>query len=116
VADGFYWDDMTVTVVDSPTGVGIKGNDTDEASTSYLTVYPNPAGEKVNFHFAGKFSGENENVLKIYDLTGREIYHEELIHGQENLEIDISSWMPGIYFYCDVRSGLVIGSGKLIIR
>lgn len=116
VADGFYWDDMTVTVVDSPTGVGIKGNAPDQASKSYLTVYPNPAGENVNFHFTGTFSGDYENMLKIFDLTGREIYREKLIPGQDNLGIDVSSWMPGIYFYCDVRSGLVIGSGKLIIR
>jgi hypothetical protein len=59
-----------------------------------LTVYPNPGSDFFNLSSSTDLSG---SVLKVHDLTGREMYGEPL-QGQQ-LKIDAQNWPKGVYIY-----------------
>ncbi|HWB65114.1 MAG TPA: T9SS type A sorting domain-containing protein [Chitinophagales bacterium] len=60
-----------------------------------MEVYPNPCSTStmciVNFEDAGE-------KLRVYDLSGREIYSSEIIKGSNLVTIPVESWPDGIYF------------------
>ncbi|MGB3468146.1 MAG: T9SS type A sorting domain-containing protein, partial [Cyclobacteriaceae bacterium] len=56
-------------------------------------VYPNPATEKITV--AGGFT--NNKSIVITDLSGRQIYSVKVHETSPQLEVDISSYRPGVY-------------------
>ncbi len=63
-----------------------------------FTVYPNPATDQLNFSYMA--IGEEEVVLILFDITGREMINRT-IHSQEGenkLELPVSEYPRGVYF------------------
>lgn len=56
-----------------------------------FTIYPNPAGGKVNI------SGHNISDIKIWNVLGEQLYTDRS-KNQTNAEIDVSCFQSGIYF------------------
>lgn len=73
---------------------------------SHPVVFPNPS--------SGKFSLEAKGKLTIYNLNGEEIYFEQNM--SDNKQVDLSKEAKGIYFYQLRSSNDVITSGKIVIE
>jgi len=59
-----------------------------------LSIYPNPASDKVFIHF----TGEDDYNLKLTDITGKVIKQIETVNYQNTLTIDVADIHKGIYF------------------
>lgn len=101
---------ITLNVV-SATPTGIKQN---EATRSSVKIYPNPN----NGEFEIKLSGLHEKnaVIKIVDITGREVLslEEEQTNGMLHSKLNLSQLSSGSYFV-KVVSGKEVYNSKLII-
>lgn len=75
-----------------------------------LSLYPNPANEKINLKFQSNSKSMME--LKIYDLTGRLVRSKEF---DKNTEISVGDLAEGIYTYSCVVNGNYFQSGKISI-
>jgi len=62
--------------------------------SAQFAVYPNPGSDFFNLSSSADLSG---SVLKVHDITGREMYGEPL-QGQQ-LRIDAQNWPKGVYIY-----------------
>jgi hypothetical protein len=110
--DGFYWDDMTVTVLDNTIGIRerIPGNPPWVSSP-----YPNPAGGFLQF----ELRSEEEFgllTLSIYDVTGGKVFQEVIAEGADRISISAGQLPGGVYFYTFAGDGSVVASGKFIVR
>ncbi len=89
--DGFYFDDMVITVMDIETS-------TDElvATKPKLMgkVYPNPAQTIIHV----PIYANTEASIEISDLTGRSLLNQPVAASENHLSIDISNWSKGVYF------------------
>ena len=56
-----------------------------------ISLIPNPANERVLL----KINSQNTVDVTIYSVTGREVYRNQM---NQNIELNVSSWMKGIYF------------------
>lgn len=63
-----------------------------------LSIFPNPAIERVNINFDYQEVGQLSIV--VVNSVGQEVFrnYNNIITGKVNLEIPISTWDPGIYF------------------
>ncbi len=113
-ADGFYWDDMTITTADLTTGV--KTEDFPPLHGIDIKIHPNPASGKVSMDYAiDKFNHLNTS-LAVYDFTGKKVYETKLVPGNSTISWDVSDWPSGMYLYEVRDSETVISSGKLIVK
>ena len=64
-----------------------------------LNIYPNPAISEINMTFYLPFDISN-NEISILDLYGRKVFSEEsnLVSGTNNISVNVSDLLPGIYF------------------
>lgn len=113
VGDGFFWDDMTVTVIDLATG--IDDND-DGGSPQYMSVQPNPASGNITINYSLEDLPAGNGLLMFFDANGRKIYEKTVADKAGSINMDISSWGTGIYFYAMACNRAVISSGKFIVR
>ena len=60
---------------------------------SLLSIYPNPASERIWFQLPPDSDGKEIQVY-LYDSSGR-ILHQGLLHGKE---LNISGFAPGLYY------------------
>jgi hypothetical protein len=107
--DGYFWDDMTVTIVDDFV-------DLDERKATDIvdvTVFPNPVADQLNVRYE-LFDKGNGLTLSILNATGQVMESRELNSGAHQVRVDVSGYANGIYFY-QIRSGSeVISSDKFI--
>ena len=62
-----------------------------------IRVQPNPFVDR--FSVFGSMGDESEGgVLRILDIANREVFTREIETESFELEVDLSSWMPGMYF------------------
>lgn len=77
---------------------------------NHISVYPNPANEKL--YFNGEFDGSSS--MDIFDITGKQVASHTLPQGTTN--IDVSNLSKGLYIYQIVSADNdIIGKGKLQI-
>jgi hypothetical protein len=109
--DGFYWDDMTVTIIDLYTGLDKPL----EGSTFKLNgPLPNPAEGKTRFSYSFDSSSDNLS-LSVFNCAGQKMYEQNLA-SSGNLVLSVSGWGSGIYFYQFKADGIIQKSGKMIVR
>jgi hypothetical protein len=72
-----------------------------------LQLYPNPTNTIMELA-----ASDMMNEITIQDITGRTIYHEEMVNGK-NWHHDVGSMLPGLYF---VRVGFVGNASPIIKR
>jgi hypothetical protein len=103
----------------------IKGN----GAITSLIVYPNPANNKVTVEFPkvlilngeGKLQGTKElfewksTLLEIFNLEGKEVFLKEIPKSQRTLEIDVSSWGIGLYYFRLVYDKQIVGKQKVVM-
>ncbi|MFI5217956.1 MAG: T9SS type A sorting domain-containing protein [Bacteroidia bacterium] len=68
--------------------------------SSSWQVYPNPANESLTLALS-KGEGPNaarNSILRIFDLTGREVFQSSIFNFQSSIKIDVSGLQNGVYF------------------
>jgi len=94
VADGFYFDDVSITAMDAYVGLNESPNDLNFISDAI----PNPAINEFQLNFNLENSVKN-SALVIYNSLGQEIYNYLLPANQGNVRITTHSWDKGVYFF-----------------
>lgn len=74
-------------------------------------LYPNPANDIIRV----KYNYDSNADLFIYDITGKIVKRESLIHGQSDYTLSIADLKPGVYFY-SLNNGKEIISMKKLIK
>ena len=104
IADGFYFDDVTVKVYGDST-VDVQGlNEND------FVVFPNPAKDNLVIQFKESCS----SIISIYDICGNEIFSKTNNSVTQN--IDISSFASGLYSLKIINSKTGTSFKKLISK
>ncbi len=98
--------------------VNEQGNVTGTFATPFvqtLNIYPNPAHETVWIELPSKMP--TKCILDIYAANGQKVFATEVSEGQKLLQVNVSDWTQGIYFYTLQSSiGGITHSGKIIVR
>jgi choice-of-anchor B domain-containing protein len=93
-------------VLDTDTLLTSAGENGKEKNS--LSLFPNPAMKNISIHYES--SKEFSAFVSIIDLRGRKIssFNERIKRGSNKLNVDISSYAPGIY-------ALVISGGGTVL-
>jgi len=84
----------------------------DLTSSPALKVYPDPATENVTI----SSSTSPINSFEVYNIIGKKVQHNENISSaQAELKLDVSNWIPGIYFYI-IQTGSTTVQGKFSVQ
>lgn len=75
-----------------------------------FTLYPNPASSMLNIEFGAKAAS---NSVKIFDLTGKVVYHETTY--LPKLSLDVTTYSTGVYFV-QVSNQHKSSTSKITIR
>jgi hypothetical protein len=96
-----------------------------------LKVYPNPAAGLIRVELpktlvintgTGKYQSSKEyfqwksTTLEVYDLQGRKVLEKEIPKQQQQLELDISDWSRGLYYFRLVYDKQIIGGEKVVVK
>ena len=94
-----------INVVENTTGL-------DDVNAIELNMYPNPASSYVTLSI--KESASVAQEVKIVNALGQVIQTQSWDAGQSELRIDLSNFMPGVYYVQVVNNG-VSSVKKLVI-
>lgn len=86
VSDGFFFDDLTVNIVDATAGISSN-------NLNHFVLYPNPAKDQLNIK---NTNNHNEYSLQIINITGQ-IVSTHLISNSKS-SISLKHINKGIYF------------------
>ncbi|MCC7317608.1 MAG: T9SS type A sorting domain-containing protein, partial [Bacteroidales bacterium] len=104
-ADGFYFDDVKVMVLDVETGLNES-----TAATKTFSLTPNPAQNQVTLVGDQPFAvGEK---LFILDAQGKVLKMQAVEHLTNRVEISLQDLAPGLYFIQSQHYSIK----KLIVR
>ena len=93
--DGYYFDDLEISIISQTTGV-------DDAAVSGLSITgprPNPAKDRITFGFEASVGQSLHEELAIYNSQGLLIGKFPIDANSTELQINVSEWKSGIYFY-----------------
>ncbi len=107
--DGFFWDDMTVTVVDQATGIS---SDSDLPKEQLISIQPNPSSETVTITL---FSDKIDRLM-IYNSLGVAVHKVRVAEGDTEIKLDVSGWPSGIYFNALESGSSIVAIEKLVVR
>ncbi len=81
---------------------------------SNVTVWPNPANDKLNLNFDSK---SEKSTVRLHDIQGREVYKKSLKRASSkiNHSIDTKAFHSGVYFL-NIQNGNAIFNKKIIIE
>jgi hypothetical protein len=98
---------------------------------SNLKVYPNPATNRISIEFPkvlvvssgqGKYKSSKEyfqwksTLFEVYNIEGRKVFEKEIPKIQQQLELDISNWQKGLYYFRLLYDKQTVGGEKVIIN
>jgi len=102
-----------------------------ESELSTMRVFPNPASKSLTIEFpkhlkqTEKKSGITSSsiyyqwkstTLEIYDLSGKQVFSKEIPKYQQRLEMDVSGWNPGMYYFRLIYHNQMVSGAKVVIR
>ena len=91
-----------------------SGIDIDQRNNFYSSVYPNPGSESITIVFENEL--RKPHNVTIYSAEGKTVYYKRNII-TDQLEIDVSLFEGGIYFYNIISEDTMkVSSGKLVIQ
>lgn len=83
------------------------------SSNAVTSVHPNPLQDMTTIYFKNPANQDHE--LVIYDLSGKRVYEQGQITGDQ-IPLDASAFPSGFYMFELRRDGRSVGSGKLVIE
>ena len=75
-----------------------------------IRIYPNPAKDYIRIEYL-KFSPSANPRIFIYNSSGQQVYTTDYF----NQPINISDWLPGIYFVRIMEGGVILANKKFIV-
>jgi carboxypeptidase T len=109
-ADGYYFDDVTVTIIDMTTGI----EETAGKPEYFISEpSPNPAQTDVTLSFRLP-AGESAELL-LFDAEGKEVRSLPLQPQDTRVVIPVSALAPGVY-YCRIEGVSGISATRKIIK
>lgn len=118
------------TIVPSCAVVGID-EPFKNPETTALKVYPNPARSIVTVEFPkhlivrqGNSSFGSTTVyerwksttLEVYDLSGKRILQQEVVRAQTTMELNVSDWQRGMYYFKLSFNGRTVAGEKVVVN
>jgi len=112
--------DLIVSIDDSRTN----------PQASKLKVYPNPATNRISIEFPkvlvvrsgqGKYQSSKEyyqwksTLFEVYNIEGKKVFEKEIPKLQQQLELDISDWQRGLYYFRLVYDKQTVDGQKVLI-
>ncbi|MBN2173616.1 MAG: immune inhibitor A [Bacteroidales bacterium] len=111
--DGYYFDDFTVSIVElASTGIDNPGNIVNDVKIS--NPIPNPAQGSVQFNFITMNKVQNA-LFNIYNATGQMVFESVLAEDQRTINVNVSNWEPGIYYYRMEGTNISTEAKKLVV-
>ena len=98
---------------------------------SQLKIFPNPATNKIyvifpeqlvekiqtqTFYITTVHYQWKSTMLEAYDFNGKQVFQNEIPKDQSQLELDVSSWGKGLYFFRLVYNKQTVASEKVILN
>ena len=81
-----------------------------------ITAFPNPVTEgKLTLEFENTKHHQNMK-LRCYDDFGRQIHSQKIYKGQQDTDVEVSGWSPGIYIAVVYSDGSARGKAKFVVR
>jgi hypothetical protein len=81
-----------------------------------IKAYPNPVSEgKLTLEFENTKHHQNME-LHCYDDFGRQVHNQKIYKGQQDTDVDVSTWPPGIYIAVVYSDGSTRGKAKFVVR
>jgi len=109
--DGFYFDDLSVSVVSPTTGTTEISK---EGISNEVAAYPNPASDRVTVVYQ---STEYEALkLAVYSVTGKLICIKPLEGNTGSPTFAISELTPGFYYVGLQAGNRMLSATKLVVR
>jgi hypothetical protein len=103
----------------------------DNPETTQLKVFPNPGKEKITVEMpkylvltqkSGSLPSTTvyhqwkSTTLAVYDLSGKKVFEKEIIRAQSSVDIDVSQWQRGMYYFRLMYNKQVVAGQKVIIE
>lgn len=90
-------------------------NDVEKLELNELNFYPNPSNGQFKLEF--NVAEKSKTLIKIFDLSGKQVYIEKLhnFSGKYSNDIDLSSNKPGTYILQIIQGNKML-SKKLLIQ
>lgn len=110
--DGFYFDDFKISSLIDFTS--IKESESEQAFLG--NPYPNPATKSFKISYSLPQQSAKNTELTITAPTGTVVSRNRLISESGNVEINISTLSPGIYFVSLKAAGIQSPVRKLVVR
>jgi hypothetical protein len=103
----------------------------DKPETAALKIFPNPARGQVTVEFPKHLVVKNGNssfgsttiydkwkstILEVYDLAGKRLLQKEVIRAQTTMEVDVSSWPVGMYYFKLSFNGRTVAGEKVVLE
>ena len=92
--DGFYFDDLKVSVISTATSV----NEESANSIFVSNAYPNPTSDKFSISF-NTGMGNKTGELQLFNSFGSPILKQTFTGNNGVLDLDVSNLPDGIYYY-----------------
>lgn len=110
--DGYYFDDVSITMIDRTVDVEEAGI---PSSSAYLSEgYPNPVRDMVKFNYMIQKPGSSAQLI-ISDLTGRVLKGISLDPISTSVQVDLSGFTSGMYITTLTVDNQPVKSRKIII-
>ena len=99
--------------------------------SSKLQIFPNPAKDKLTIRFPKYLRREAQNgtvqtttiyhqwkstTLEVYALNGSRLLSKEIPKGQTDLQLDVTDWQRGMYYFRLTFNGEVITGEKALLK
>jgi hypothetical protein len=109
--DGFYFDDLSVTVIQEPSSVA----ESDLVLRNVL-VYPNPAKESLKISFNSSQSFESFEI-RLADALGKTLIFDQRTTpgiGEQQFMLDMQGLQPGVYFVELIGDGVTLAERRVV--
>ena len=74
-------------------------------------VFPNPTNDRININIQGNNKGSK---IEVFDQFGRSQYKSQLAPNKDQVDIDISTWKPGLYVVRVIIDEKILGTDKIV--
>lgn len=111
--DGFFFDDLTVTVI----GEDVSSSTNEVVQDVNVKVVPNPSSRFFDITVNQKGADLKEGQIIFYNAIGQPVYQSNLMQAaQQTLTIITTSWSEGIYYYQVILEEEYLKGGSLMIK
>ena len=107
--DGFYFDDLSVSIVSPTTG----NNEITDKEDYSLRVFPNPGSD----HFRVNYQGVNEKDLQlgVFSISGKLLFKQRLQGFSGTVDLLDVPAEPGVYLVALMTENKILHTQKLVV-